>query len=86
MVKMALKMVKNHENYTGIFDFLPKISTSYRKWPTFGISVSVENVPNYSVFYFRDRRYIFPKLLENPKLLPKRMALLITQQQVLERC
>ena len=40
---------------------------------------TVKNVPNYSVFYFCDRRYIFAKLLENPKLLPKRMALAFTQ-------
>ena len=34
-----------------------------------------ENVPNYLVFYFHDRRYIFAKLLEFPKALSKRMAL-----------
>ena len=72
---MALKIVKNHKNYTKIINFLPKILTSYQKWLAFGISVSVKNVPNYSDFYFRERRYIFLKLLENPKLLPKRMAL-----------
>ena len=64
---MTQKMVENPENYTGIFDFLPKM-TDFQQ--------TVENVPNYLVFYFRDRQYIFAKLLENPKLLPKRMALL----------
>ena len=85
MVKMALKMVGNHENYTKIFNFLPKISTSYGKWPAFGISASVKNVPNYSVFYFRDRQYIFPKLLKNPKLLPKRMALVQTKLNIVPK-
>ena len=35
-----------------------------------------ENVPKYSVFYFRDRRYNFAKLYRSSKALPKRMALM----------
>ena len=68
MVEMALKMVENHENYTGIFD-------SYRKCRTFDVLTTVENVPNYSSFDFWLSRYIFTKLLEFPKALSKRMAL-----------
>ena len=68
MVKMALKMVKNHKNYTGIFD-------SYQKCRSFDVSTTVENVPNYSSFDFRLSRYIFTKLLEFPKALSKCMFL-----------
>ena len=54
-----------------------KKSENFRKGTPVDKERRYENVPNYSVFYFRDRRYIFAKLLENPKLLPKRMALLV---------
>ena len=74
------KMAKKQTKYFGTFSVISVIFSGFRKWLTFGISVSVENVPNYSVFYFRDRRYIFAKLLKNPKLLPKRMALLNSSQ------
>ena len=37
-----------------------------------------KNIPKYSVFYFRDRRYNFAKLLKNPKLLEKRKTLVQT--------
>ena len=71
---------KISQNLPKIFPKIPKIipefSTSYQKWRTFDFRQTVENVPNSLVFYFRDRRYIFPKKLEIPKLLPKRMALL----------
>ena len=53
-----------------------KKSENFRKGTPVDKERQYENVPNYSVFYFRDRRYIFPKLLEIPKLLPKRMALI----------
>ena len=53
MVKMALNKVKN----PGILyrDFR-------RSTRTFGISVSVENIPKYLTFSFRERRYNFAKL------------------------
>ena len=41
-----------------------------------------KNVPKYSVFHFRESRYIFAKLFENPKLLPKRMALVTTLHHI----
>ena len=68
MVKMALNVVENYKNYTeitGIFD----------SRHIFDFSTSVENVPKYSTFDFWLSRYIFPKLLEFPKALSKRMAL-----------
>ena len=76
MVKMALKMVKNHENYTKIFNFFDIFGKIFDNKPTFGLLVSVENIPNYSCFGYRFSQYIFPKKLEIPKLLPKRMVLL----------
>ena len=75
MFEMALKMVENHKNYTGIFD-------SYQKCRTFDVSTTVENVPNYSSFDFRLSRYIFTKLLEFPKALSKRMALIFSKWYV----
>ena len=72
MVKMALKMVENHDYYTeitGIFDGRH----------IFDVSVSDENVPNYSSFDFRLSRYNFTKLYRSSKALPKRMALIYMQ-------
>ena len=68
MVKMALKMVENHEYYTKITGILDSRHI-------FDVSTSVENVPNYLCFGYWLSRYIFPKLLEFPKALSKRMAL-----------
>ena len=76
---MALKMVKNHKNYTKIFDIFGKI---FGNKPTFGLSVSVKNIPNYSCFGYWFSRYIFPKKLEILKLLPKRMALLQSREMI----
>ena len=60
-------MVKNHKIYTGNFD--NRLSTI--KFWYFG----VENVPNYSCFGYWLSRYIFPKKLKIPKLLPERITL-----------
>ena len=68
IVEMALKMVENHDYYTGIFEI-------FDRRRTFDFRQSVENVPNYSVFYFRESRYNFAKLYRSSKALSKRMAL-----------
>ena len=55
-----------------------KTSKNFQKGTPVDKERRYENVPNYSVFYFRDRRNIFAKLLEFPKALSKRMALIHT--------
>ena len=54
---------------------IPGISTIDFRQSTFGIPVCVKNVPKYSTFDYRLSRYIFPKLLKKPKLLPECMGL-----------
>ena len=66
---------KIDQKWSKITKIIPEFSTSYQKWRTFDFWQTVENVPNYSCFVYRLSRYIFPKLLKIPKLLPKRMAL-----------
>ena len=52
-----------------------KKSENFRKGTPVDKERRYENVPNYSVFYFRDRRYNFAKLYRSSKALSKRMAL-----------
>ena len=80
--KMA-KSVKNDSKITKIipefvwfWPFSVRFSVTSRL--TFGLSVSVKNVLKYSTFDYWLSRYIFPKLLEIPKLLPECMALIST--------
>ena len=48
----------------------------------FGNDTDTENVQEYLTFDYRLSRYIFPKLLEIPKLLPERIGLTYTLNEV----
>ena len=63
------KMIKN--DYTKI---IPKFSTSYQKLSTFGLSLTVKNVPGISDQNFWFRMVIFPKIHRSSKILMERSA------------
>ena len=57
-----------------------KFSENFRVFEREPLSISLDGtkiVPKYSCFGYRFSRYIFPKKLGIPKLLPKRMALIL---------
>ena len=76
--KNGQNLTKNGTNLTKI---ILKYSTTYQNWSTFSLLTLIKNVPKYSTFDYRLLRYIFPKLLEKPKLLPEGMGLVLTHRQ-----
>ena len=66
---MTQKMVKNHKNYTGIFDLLPKMANF---WPFGKCQTKI-----FGLFFTKGGTFL-GQCTEVSKLLPERMALLVT--------